>query len=130
MVAISAIQRLASELYHRDKPSKREEVLIEVVHLAIDTLHRYVLNLGNRDNEIEPDWFMVGLACFFIGSKVNSVHFGGAEILPHFYYQNRIKPQEPHFKNRNLVEFKTDVRTLISESLNKVEFDILSTLNF
>jgi hypothetical protein len=35
---------------------------------------------------------MVGLACFFIGSKVNSVHFSGAEMIPQFYYNNRIKP--------------------------------------
>ena len=64
--------------------------MIEVVHLAVDTLHRYVLNFNTKDKE--PDWFMVGLACFFIGSKVNSVHFGGAELLPQFYYHDRIKP--------------------------------------
>jgi hypothetical protein len=64
--------------------------LIEVVHLAVDTLHRYILNFGIKDKE--PDWYMVGLACFFIGSKVNSVHFSGAEMIPQFYYNNRIKP--------------------------------------
>jgi len=45
-LAITAILGLAHELGMKDLTERREKILTEVVHLAIDTLHRYVLNLN------------------------------------------------------------------------------------
>ena len=97
-----------------DKTLKKdkEKILIEVTHLACDTLHRYVLNFEIKEKE--PDWYLVGLACFFIGSKINSLHFGGAETIPRFYYKNRVRPGRSRFTERNPADYIKDVQTVIT----------------
>lgn len=73
-----------------------------MTHLALDTLHRYILNFRFLDEE--PDWFLVGLACFVLASKVNSLHFGASDFVPDFYYKNRPRPKEDLFKSRELAD--------------------------
>lgn len=111
-LAIQAILGLAHDLGTHDRQQRKEQILTEVTHLAIDTLHRYVLNFEIKDRE--PDWYLVGLACFFIGSKINSMHFGGAEAIPRFYYQKRVRPLGSRFQGRKLADYKKDVQAVIT----------------
>lgn len=73
---------------------------------------------------------MVGLSCFYIASKVNSLHFGGAEVLPLFYFRDRPRPQGLQVKGKVLAVYSKDIKTILTQELTKVEFEILTTLNF
>lgn len=44
-LATTAILRLAHELRLKNLNPLKNQILLEVVHLALDTLHRFVLNL-------------------------------------------------------------------------------------
>ena len=69
---------------------------------------------------------MLALSCFFISAKLNSTHYGGAEFLLRFYYNER-----PRSNKINLLEFRDPkLKEGIESELFRIEFEVLKTLNF
>lgn len=89
-VGITAILHLSTTINVREKSSAlKEQLLVEVTHLSVDILHRYMRNMEIFGGDV--DWYLVGLTCFYISSKLNSFHFGGADFIPDFYYTRKSK---------------------------------------
>lgn len=74
-----------------------------MLHSACDTLHRYLVNCREKEGEGEwkargQDFYLVGLASFFIAAKLNSIHFGGADVVLTFYLNWRPQQSKYAFK--------------------------------
>ena len=71
---VAFIIRVAREIHSKQKFPP--QAVQNATHMALDILHRFLVNPAGEKG---LDWYMVGLACFFISAKLNSTHFGGAE---------------------------------------------------
>lgn len=73
---------------------------------------------------------MIGLSCFFIAAKLNSTHYGGADYLITHFYNERPRPQRLN-KQEVLPDVRDPkLRAALENELFRIEFHILSTLNF
>jgi hypothetical protein len=87
-------------------------------------------------NQKDPDWFahhdiyLAGMACVFISTKLNSIHFGSTEKLLLFFYNERPRSCRDN-KQEVLAEYKDPkLREGLESELFKTEFEILRSLNF
>jgi hypothetical protein len=73
---------------------------------------------------------MLGLACFFIAAKLNSTHYGGAEYIISYFYNER--PRPPRSNKADMLPDSRDpkLRAVLESELFRIEFEILKTLNF
>lgn len=104
-----------------------------VTHHALDMLHRFLANrqaFARHADDEKYDWYLVGLACFFISAKLNSTHYGGADCILKFFYNERPRPARSN-KSEMLKELKDPkVKEVLDRELVKIEMEILVSLNF
>ncbi len=105
------------------------ELTQNVTHQALDTLHRFLAN-SSAEWLQDQDYYMVGLSCFYIAAKLNSTHYGGADYLITHYCNERPRPERVN-KLAVLPDVRdTKLRADLESELFRIEFYILSALNF